>query len=154
MNGTPHSHNVLLNLDGYEPSITYGDTKVRLFHTHPSVRRVTRLTRRAIKRHDKGSLHADEAARKINKRVQKLREKQRGVFEAAEKVRSDWYMDSPERMDSLHSEAHRENERRTWADNHRYLDPYPPDDSGPFRTTKTHTFGLMDVPSPGRLVEK
>lgn len=148
MNQTPHCHDVKLHLGIIKPAITYGDTTVRLYRAHPSVRRVTRLTRRAIKRHDRGSQRVQKTTK-----AQKLREKQRRVFEAAEKVRSDWYMDSPERMDSLHSEAHRENERRTWADNHRYLDPYPPDDSGPFRTTKTHTFGLMDVP-PGRLVEK
>lgn len=159
MNQTPHRHDVHLDLGAYKPSITYGDTRIRLYHTHPSARRVTRLARRAIKRHDQGSLRADvktKMEKRTEKRRDKRREKTNRAYEAVEKVRSsDWYMDSSERMDDLHGEALRMDMRRrpyTWSQ--------PFEDSGPGRSgavhvqpakstgiyAMNHTFGLIDPP--------
>lgn len=118
MNGTPHAHEPYLSrcddihgLGGSAYRITYGDTNARLLPApfgaialrRPLV--VKYATKRAIRKHDRGSREAAAKATRRKQRRNKTWARQEELQAIASQVHSDWYMDSQERMDKLHIEA-------------------------------------------------
>lgn len=80
MNPKPHMHEVEIRnyCDGNSQRIQYGDTRVIVhaffFGRLPSPRRIDRAVRKAVKRHDKGSIkHAkyEASLQKINQHIKK-----------------------------------------------------------------------------------
>lgn len=93
MNTAPHGHDLILREDEDYVYFTYGDTKVSIYKYHdrfPSQRRINKAARKVIKKHDIGSMEADALTK---------------ARESVATLRSDWYMDSQERMDDLHRQA-------------------------------------------------
>lgn len=89
VNAAPHTHDPVLALRyAYRDAswdnpwvVIYGDTRVRVCNglRTPSVRRVRRVTKIAIRRHDRGSVAAGEQERRLAE-----------ARRAATAVRSDW----------------------------------------------------------------
>jgi hypothetical protein len=80
LNAKPHMHEVEIRnyCDGNSQRISYGDTRVIVhawfFGKLPSPRRIERAVKKAIKRHDKGSMkHAQYQAslEKVNQHLEK-----------------------------------------------------------------------------------
>jgi hypothetical protein len=106
MNTAPHKHQINLSETETTVYISYGDTSgsvSKWFHRFPSQRRLTRAAQKVIQKHDFGS-----------QRVQLIDQAQAQI---RNELRSDWYMDSGQRMEDLHKEAIAEDRRRnnkTW----------------------------------------
>jgi G3E family GTPase len=94
MNTAPHKHEINLSETTAYVYVSYGDTGITVdkwFHRFPSQRRLTRAARKAVLQHDSGS-----------QRVQLIDQAQDVI---RQEVRSDWYMDSEQRMTDLHRQA-------------------------------------------------
>jgi hypothetical protein len=106
MNSAPHKHTISLTETTACVYVAYGDTGITInkrFHRFPSQRRLTKAARKAVLQHDSGS-----------QQVQALDRAQDAL---RSEVRSDWYMDSEQRMEDLHKEAITEDRWRnteTW----------------------------------------
>jgi hypothetical protein len=103
MNATPHKHGITLAELATYVNVFYGDSCITVnkrFHHFPSQRRLTKAARQAVQKHDRGSQEAQLLVR-AEAQIQK-------------EIRSDWYMDSKQRMDDLHKEALSEDRRISW----------------------------------------
>lgn len=94
MNAQPHTHDVRVRRPQYPDrpgtafTVAYGDTRVYVCRGPFVERRVQRAVKRAIRKHDKGSIRAGIAAQREVERMERIQQKVRAVT-------SEWAQDAP-----------------------------------------------------------
>lgn len=84
MNGTPHTHELKVTWDRYDQAyeIAYGDTRVSVELGPCLAWRLNRATRKAIRKHDRGSVRAAKAAEAREALIKKVNTRLAAVNEA------------------------------------------------------------------------